>query len=100
LSIDNLVVGLALGAFKVIFAVAALVNAVVSVAMSLVGVEIGCRLGTRFEPGSEIAGGVVLIAIGCALGFGLVGRKMSEPRRGRPSAYRRAQALQGRDRSK
>jgi hypothetical protein len=44
-----------------------------SAAWSLVGLEIGGRLGTRFEQRSEIAGGVVLIAVGCALGFCLVG---------------------------
>lgn len=73
LSIDNLVVGFALGAFQVPFAVAALVIALVSVAMSLVGLEIGSRLGVQFEQRSEIVGGVVLIGVGCALGFGFIG---------------------------
>jgi putative Mn2+ efflux pump MntP len=72
LSIDNLVVGFALGALQVAFVVAAVVIAAVSIALSLIGLEIGDRLGTRVERGSEIAGGVVLVAVGCALAFGLL----------------------------
>lgn len=73
LSIDNLVVGFALGAFRVEFALAAAVIAVVSVGMSLVGLEIGGRVGMSFEHRSEIVGGVVLIAVGIALAAGLLG---------------------------
>jgi manganese efflux pump family protein len=73
LSIDNLVVGFALGTFHVAFAVAAAVIASISVGMSLVGLEIGGRVGSAFENRSEIVGGVVLIAVGIALAMGLLG---------------------------
>jgi manganese efflux pump family protein len=73
LSIDNLVVGFALGTFHVEFALAAAVIAVASVGMSLVGLEIGGRVGMSFEHRSEIVGGVVLIAVGIALAAGLLG---------------------------
>jgi putative Mn2+ efflux pump MntP len=73
LSIDNLIVGFALGTFHVEFALAAAVIAVVSVGMSLVGLEIGGRVGMSFEHRSEIVGGAVLIAVGFALATGLLG---------------------------
>jgi putative Mn2+ efflux pump MntP len=73
LSIDNLVVGFALGTFHIEFAVAAAVIAVVSVGMSLVGLEIGGRVGPAFEHGGELVGGAVLIAVGVAVGTGLLG---------------------------
>jgi manganese efflux pump family protein len=64
LSIDNLVVGFALGTLDVSLVEAALVIAAVSVALSLVGLEIGARLGTRVERFSEEIGGGVLILVG------------------------------------
>jgi len=73
LSIDNLVVGFALGAFHVEFVLAAAVIAVISVGMSLVGLEIGGRLGSKLEHRSELIGGAVLIAVGVALATGLLG---------------------------
>ena len=73
LSIDNLVVGFALGTFRVQSALAAAVIAVISVGMSLVGLEIGGRVGGTVEHGSEIIGGAVLIAVGIALATGLLG---------------------------
>jgi putative Mn2+ efflux pump MntP len=73
LSIDNLVVGFALGTLRVAFVLAAATIGVISIAMSLVGLEIGGRLGARFEQRSEIVGGVVLVGVGCALAFGLLG---------------------------
>jgi putative Mn2+ efflux pump MntP len=73
LSIDNLVVGFALGAFHVEFALAAAVIAAVSVSMSLVGLEIGGRVGANFEHRSEVIGGAVLIAVGIALAAGFLG---------------------------
>jgi manganese efflux pump family protein len=73
LSIDNLVVGFALGTLHIEFALAAAVIAVVSVGMSLVGLEIGGRVGSAFERRGELVGGAVLIAVGVALGTGLLG---------------------------
>jgi putative Mn2+ efflux pump MntP len=64
LSIDNLVVGFALGTLDVSLVEAALVIAAVSVALSLVGLEIGARLGSRVERFSEEIGGGVLILVG------------------------------------
>jgi putative Mn2+ efflux pump MntP len=67
LSIDNLVVGFALGAYRVSVAWAAIAIAVVSVGMSLVGLEFGKRLGTSVEKWSTELGGVVLVLVGIAI---------------------------------
>jgi putative Mn2+ efflux pump MntP len=67
LSIDNLVVGFALGASEssVLLTVAAL--AIVSIAMTLLGLEAGSRRGTRVEQQSEEIGGGILVLVGVAL---------------------------------
>jgi manganese efflux pump family protein len=72
LSIDNLVVGFALGTLAVSLPVAASVIAGVSVALSLVGLEIGARLGSRVERWSEEIGGGVLVAVGAVIMAGLL----------------------------
>lgn len=72
LSIDNLVVGFALGTLDVSVLVAALTISAVSVAMTLVGLELGSRLGTTIEHHSATAGGAVLIAVGIALTAGII----------------------------
>jgi putative Mn2+ efflux pump MntP len=72
LSIDNLAVGFALGAYRVNFTVAAIVIGVVSVALSMLGLEIGHRIGTRAGDRGEIIGGVVLIGVGIALAAGVI----------------------------
>jgi len=72
LSIDNLVIGFALGAYDVPVALAALTIAVVSVAMSLLGLEIGRRLGSSVERWSAEIGGGVLILVGVAIAAGLL----------------------------
>jgi len=46
---------------------------VISVAMSLVGLELGSRLGARVEQWSDELGGAVLILVGIAIAFGLLG---------------------------
>jgi putative Mn2+ efflux pump MntP len=71
LSIDNLVIGFAFGAYHVNLWVAALTIAAVSVGLSLLGLELGDRLGERLGRRSEIAGGAVLILVGVAIGTGL-----------------------------
>ncbi|MGH3276943.1 MAG: manganese efflux pump MntP family protein [Streptosporangiaceae bacterium] len=75
LSIDNLVVGFAVGAFPVSLVTAVITIAAVSVAMSLVGLELGSRLGARLnsqtESRGEILGGLVLIGVGIALAAGI-----------------------------
>jgi putative Mn2+ efflux pump MntP len=72
LSLDNLVVGFALGVYPVPLAEAAIVIGAVSVALSLLGLELGSRLGTRVERWSEEIGGAVLVLVGLALAFGLL----------------------------
>jgi putative Mn2+ efflux pump MntP len=71
LSIDNLVIGFALGTYTVPIVVAAIVIAVVSVGMSLVGLEVGDRLAAPMERWSSEIGGVVLILVGAAIASGL-----------------------------
>lgn len=72
LSIDNLVIGFALGAYHVNLVVAALTIAGVSVALSLLGLEIGGQLGARLGRRSETIGGAVLVLVGVAIGVGLL----------------------------
>jgi len=72
LSVDNLVIGFALGAYHVSFAVAAAVIAAVSVAMSLVGLELGSRLGERLGRHTELLAGTILIAVGGAISAGVI----------------------------
>jgi putative Mn2+ efflux pump MntP len=72
LSIDNLVIGFALGAYHVNLAIAAVVIAVISVGLSLLGLEVGRRLGERLGQRAELAGGAVLILVGIAIGTGLL----------------------------
>jgi putative Mn2+ efflux pump MntP len=72
LSIDNLVVGFALGVYHVSIVLAAVTMAVVSVGLSLLGLELGSRLGSRVGEYSEMAGGAVLVLVGAALGIGLI----------------------------
>jgi putative Mn2+ efflux pump MntP len=67
LSIDNLVVGFALGTRTVPVVVSAVVIAVVSVGMSVVGLELGDRLGDVTGRWSEEIGGFVLIVVGIAI---------------------------------
>ena len=72
LSIDNLVIGFALGTYHVNLVLAALTIAVVSVALSLLGLETGRRLGERLGRRSELVGGCVLILVGVAVGTGVL----------------------------
>jgi manganese efflux pump family protein len=72
LSIDNLVVGFALGAYHVNIVIAAVIIAIISVALSLLGLEIGRRLGDRLGQRAELVGGTVLILVGVAIGTGLL----------------------------
>jgi putative Mn2+ efflux pump MntP len=72
LSIDNLVIGFALGAYRVNLVIAAVTIGAVSVALSLVGLEIGGRVGDRLGQRSELVGGAALILVGVAMGTGLL----------------------------
>jgi putative Mn2+ efflux pump MntP len=75
LSMDNLVVGFAVGTFPVSLVAAVVIIAAVSVAMSLGGLELGARLGARLgaQTGSrgELIGGLALIGVGIALAAGV-----------------------------
>ena len=70
LSIDNLAVGFALGAYHVALLTAALVIGAVSVALSLVGLELGARIGAAAGRRGELVGALVLIAVGIAIAAG------------------------------
>jgi putative Mn2+ efflux pump MntP len=72
LSIDNLVIGFALGAYHVNLVIAALTIAGVSVALSMLGLEIGGQLRARLGRRSEFLGGAVLVLVGVAIGVGLL----------------------------
>ncbi len=72
LSIDNLVVGFALGAYGSPLGLSIVLIAVVSVGLSLIGLELGARLGSRIEHISELLGGLVLVCVGAAIATGLL----------------------------
>ena len=70
LSIDNLVVGFALGAYKVNILLAVVLIAAVSVTLSLIGLELGARIGERAGSRGEMFGGIVLIVVGVVVATG------------------------------
>jgi len=70
LSIDNLVIGFALGTYHVNFVAAVVVIAVVSVSLSLLGFELGNRVGARLGKRSELVGGAALVIVGVAISLG------------------------------
>jgi manganese efflux pump family protein len=72
LSLDSLVVGLALGAYRVPLLIAVGTFAIVGVGMSLLGVETGRRVGAALGEYSGLVGSVALIGVGVALGFGVL----------------------------
>jgi manganese efflux pump family protein len=72
LSIDNLAVGFALGAYHVGLPLAAAVIGTVSVGMSLAGLELGVRIGMRAGQRGGLLGGLVLIGVGAAIGAGVI----------------------------
>lgn len=72
LSMDNLAVGFALGAYHVSFALAAAIIGAVSVTLSLTGLELGARLGARTGQRGEALGSLILIAVGAAIAAGLL----------------------------
>jgi putative Mn2+ efflux pump MntP len=72
LSVDNLVVGFALGTRNVPLVGAAIVIAGVSVAMSLVGLEVGRRLGRSVEQWSAELGAAVLVLAGILIATGVL----------------------------
>ena len=67
LSIDNLVIGFALGARDTPLILSVVVIGAVSVALSLLGLELGSRLGAEVGHRSELFGAAVLGAVGAAI---------------------------------
>jgi len=70
LSLDNLVVGFALGTYHTSIAVGAITIGIVSVAMSLVGLELGARIGKWAGERGEQLAGLMLISVGVAIAAG------------------------------
>jgi manganese efflux pump family protein len=70
LSLDNLVVGFALGTYQVGILSAAILIGLVSVAMSLAGLEVGGLLGRWAGQRSEQMSGLILILVGVAIAGG------------------------------
>lgn len=73
LSMDNLVVGFALGTYGVSVVTGAVLIGSVSVAMSLVGLELGGLLGRWAGRRSEQMSGLILILVGAAIAGGALG---------------------------
>jgi putative Mn2+ efflux pump MntP len=67
LSIDNLVIGFALGARDAPLVLSVVVIGVVSVGLSLLGLELGNRLGAGVGQRSELLSAGVLVAVGAAI---------------------------------
>ena len=70
LSLDNLVVGFALGTYQVGILAGAILIGAVSVTMSLAGLELGGLLGRWVGERSEQMSGVILILVGAAIAGG------------------------------
>jgi manganese efflux pump family protein len=70
LSLDNLVVGFALGTYQIGIVAGAILIGVVSVAMSLAGLELGGLLGRWVGRRSEQMSGLILIMVGAAIAGG------------------------------
>jgi putative Mn2+ efflux pump MntP len=72
LSLDNLVVGFALGSTHTSILAGALVIGVVSVGLSLIGLELGARIGERVGEHGEQLAGLMLISVGAAIAAGVL----------------------------
>ncbi|HEY2640096.1 MAG TPA: manganese efflux pump [Streptosporangiaceae bacterium] len=70
LSMDNLVVGFALGTYHTSIAVDAITIGIVSVALSLIGLELGGRLSKLAGERGEQLAGLMLISVGVAIAAG------------------------------
>ena len=72
LSLDNLVVGFALGAYNVSILAGALIIGAVSAALSLIGLELGARLGRWAGERGEQLAGLLLVGVGIAIAAGVL----------------------------
>ena len=66
-SIDALAVGITFAFLGVNIVVAIAIIGVTTFVLSVVGVAVGHAFGARYEKGATIAGGIVLILIGCKI---------------------------------
>jgi putative Mn2+ efflux pump MntP len=73
LSLDNLLVGFALGLGDVSPLLVAAVIACFSVSFTLVGLELGAAGRRHWERPARVAAGVALVAVGLAVGAGWIG---------------------------
>ena len=73
LSLDNLVVGFALGTYDTSIIVGAVVIGAVSVVLSLIGLELGARIGKWAGERGEQLAGLMLISVGVAIAAGALG---------------------------
>jgi putative Mn2+ efflux pump MntP len=73
LSLDNLVVGFALGTYSASIITSAIVIGLVSVVLSLIGLELGNRIGKLAGERGEQLAGVMLISVGIAVASGALG---------------------------
>jgi manganese efflux pump family protein len=70
LSLDNLVVGFALGTYHVSVVAGSVIIGLVSVTLALIGLELGARIGRLTGERGEQVAGVVLISVGIAIAAG------------------------------
>jgi len=69
-SIDALAVGLSLGILEATIIYPSVIIGLVAAGFTVLGLRIGCNVGARFSRNMEIAGGVLLIAIGVKIVLG------------------------------
>lgn len=72
LSLDNLVVGFALGTYHASVVLGAVIIGAVSVALSLIGLELGARIAPWVGARGEQVAGLMLIALGVVIAAGVV----------------------------
>jgi putative Mn2+ efflux pump MntP len=70
LSLDNLVIGFALGTYSTSIFTSAIIIGAVSVVLSLIGLELGATLGKWAGERGEQLAGVMLISVGIAIAAG------------------------------
>ena len=66
-SIDALAVGITFAFLQVNILYAALIIGVTTFVISVIGVKIGHVFGLKYKSKAEIAGGIILIAMGCKI---------------------------------
>jgi len=66
-SIDALAIGVTFAFLQVNIVFAALIIGITTFTLSLIGVRVGHIFGLRYKAKAEIAGGLILIAIGCKI---------------------------------